>query len=53
MQPTPNEIDLISTIKNSADPKLVAEYAFSLILDYLRKHAPSAESSAVLPPESA
>lgn len=50
---TPNETELIHIIKTSADPKLVAEYAFSLILDYLRKHAACEGSSAERPSESA
>lgn len=48
-----NEIELLSIIKESADPAKVAEYMLSLFLDYLRTHAPSQEIPSVVPPVSA
>lgn len=50
---TSNEIELISLIRNSEDPKAMAEYMFNLFLEYLRTHAPSQETPSADPQESA
>lgn len=48
-----NENSLITLIRNSDDPGVVAEYMFSLFYDYLKKVAPSQEKPSAVPPESA
>lgn len=50
---TSNEIELISLIRNSEDPKKMAEYMFSLFSEYLRTHAPSQEKPSADLQESA
>ena len=47
-----NELELIAIIRESADPQAVAAYAFTLLLDYLRKSAPSQEIPSADPLES-
>lgn len=50
---TENERELITIIRESADPQKVAEYMFNLFLDYLRTHAPSQDTASACPLESA
>ena len=50
---TKNEIEMINIIRNSKEPKKVADYFFNLILDYLRINAPSQEMPVDVPQESA
>jgi hypothetical protein len=50
---TNNEKELIEIIRESKDPEAVATYMFNLFLDYLRTHAPSQETPAAVPRESA
>ena len=47
-----NELELIAIIRESADPQAVAAYAFTLLLDYLRKSSPSQEIPSADPQES-
>ena len=44
---TQNEIELINTIRDSANPEKVAEYALNLFLDYLHTHESSQETRVV------
>lgn len=48
-----NEIELFRIIHESDDPERVAQYMFSLFLDYLQTHGPAQEISVAIPPESA
>lgn len=48
-----NEKELIQIIQESDDPKTVAEYFFTLFVDYLQTHDLSQEKTAVYPQESA
>lgn len=50
---TKNEEMLLGIIRESEQPEKVAEYMFSLFLDYLRTHAPSQEIPSAVPPVSA
>lgn len=50
---TENERELIDIIRTSDDPADVAQYFFTLFLDYLRTHAPSQETPSAAPQESA
>lgn len=50
---TDNEKKLINLIRNSSDPEKVANYMFSLFLDYLHTHAPSPEKPPAALLESA
>lgn len=47
-----DELELIQLIRESKNPAAVAEFAFTLILDYLRMHGTSEESIPVVPRES-
>ena len=44
-----DERELLSIIKNSADPEKVAEYALNLFLDYLRAHGSAQDGSSERP----
>ena len=46
---TENEQELINIVRESVNPEQVANYMFSLFLDYLRTHAPSQETPVVAP----
>ena len=46
---TNNELELINIVRESVNPEQVANYMFSLFLDYLRTHAPSQETHVVAP----
>ena len=48
---TNNELELINIVRESVNPEQVANYMFSLFLDYLRTHAPSQETPVVVPLE--
>ena len=50
---TNNERELITLIRESADPEQVATYMFSLFLDYLHTHDPFQETPVVEPRVSA
>lgn len=47
-----NELELVEIIRESADPKAVAEYMLSLFLDYLQTHGPCQEKCVAVPLES-
>ena len=48
-----NELELIGIIRESEDPKAVAEYFFSLFSNYLQTHGPSQEKTSAELQESA
>ena len=48
---TNNEQELINIVRESVNPEQVANYMFSLFLDYLRTHAPFQETPVVAPQE--
>lgn len=48
-----NELELIGIIRESEDPKAVAEYFFSLFSNYLQTHGPSQEKTSADLQESA
>ena len=50
---TNNELELITLIRDSADPEQVATYMFNLFLDYLHTHDPYQETPVVAPQVSA
>lgn len=50
---TENEKELIKLIRENDNPEKVAEYMLNLFLDYLHTHAPSQETPAAVPQESA
>lgn len=50
---TENEIELLRIVRESDDPKAVAEYMFNLFSEYLQKHGPSQGTHPAAPLESA
>lgn len=48
-----NEQELITIVRESDNPELVAQYIFNLCVTYLRTYDPSRESYAAVPRESA
>jgi hypothetical protein len=45
--------EIFALIRESSDPKKVAQHMISLCLDYLRTHGPSQETASFAPQESA